>query len=269
MTDLTFTKQHLYKILQIRYEGESTSFLEAFDAIEQRKVGIKKVKVSRQNLTIAEQEAKVLHKLSTLTTYVPALYITHYDETSEIYYLIMQLIEGGITLAEQLKYPIPLSIGLDYAIKLCDVISDIHKCKIQHRDLKPQNIIVKKNQVHLIDFNLSVMKPVNGQGTPVYQAPEQHQRLGVIGWDHIDMFAFGIVLYEILSGSAPKWGVDYSKHYTEPRWSFFHPPSSKKDGLPASLDAIVMKCLEYQPKQRYSDMQQVKQALIQVKRGIR
>lgn len=269
MNNLSFTKQHVYQILQTQYEGESSTFLEAFDTTEQRKVGIKRIKVSRQNLRVAEQEARVLHKLSTVTTHVPALYMTHYDEPSETYSLIMQLIEGGITLAEQLKYPLPLSTGLDYAIKLCEVLADVHKCKIQHRDVKPHNIIVRKSQVYLIDFNLSVMKPMNGQGTLVYQAPEQHQRLGVIGLDHIDMFAFGIVLYEMLTGVAPKWGVDYSKHYEEPKWSFFHPPSSKVASLPPTLDAIVLKCLAYQPKLRYSDMQQLKQALVQVKRGVR
>src|SRR6266699_3501107 len=118
-------------------------------------------------------------------------------------YLVMEYIEGT-----PLKGPLPVDQVLRYAVQICDALDAAHKKGITHRDLKPGNILVTKQGIKLLDFGLARMAPGENDpalthpgdvmGTPAYMAPEQWE--GKPGDARSDIYAFGCVLYEMLTG---------------------------------------------------------------------
>jgi len=267
MYDLAFDKPYKIRFMKTIYENEANGsfFYEAFDDVEKRKVGVKAVTVQPKDLAAAMAEANVIHKFSGLTTQIPALYGTHYDTRTGRFYLIMQLIENGMTLRAAMQAG-TLIDTIDILLKLCDILIPIHNSKYQHRDLKPENIMIKGRSVYLIDFNLSAAIPFKGEGTRKYQAPEQHRDMKGIGTERVDLFALGIIGYELISGKAPMFGVDYSAFPGETGWEFFNPPENGSS-VPPALIEVIMKCLSYSPKDRYADARQLKQAIMQARRG--
>src|ERR1700730_17245631 len=134
-------------------------------------------------------------------------------------YLVMEYLEGE-TLAERLKKgPLPLDQVLRYAIEIADALDKAHRKGITHRDLKPGNIMLTKSGTKLLDFGLAKLRgpqvavanlsalPTEGssltaQGTIVgtlqYMAPEQLE--GKEADARTDIFAFGVVVYEMATG---------------------------------------------------------------------
>jgi eukaryotic-like serine/threonine-protein kinase len=125
-------------------------------------------------------------------------------------YLVMEYIEGT-----PLKGPLPVDRALKYACQICDALDAAHKKGITHRDLKPANILVTATGLKLLDFGLAQvgMTPQSGEdatqaigltqagtilGTVAYMSPEQAEAKSVDA--RSDIFSFGVVLYEMLSG---------------------------------------------------------------------
>src|ERR1700732_1670455 len=129
-------------------------------------------------------------------------------------YLVMEYVEG-----QPLTGPLPLDQALKYAAQICDALDAAHKKGITHRDLKPANILVTKAGIKLLDFGLAkvgqAVKPgdatltmvLTGKneivGTLYYMSPEQLQAQAT-GQEidaRSDVFSFGLVLYELLTGN--------------------------------------------------------------------
>ncbi|HEY2844308.1 MAG TPA: serine/threonine-protein kinase, partial [Bryobacteraceae bacterium] len=134
-------------------------------------------------------------------------------------YLVMEYIEGT-----PLKGPLPVDQALRYAVQICEALDAAHKKGITHRDLKPANILVTKAAIKLLDFGLAkfgasgtgqAVKPPNADtltmaltgkneivGTLYYMSPEQlqSQANGQEIDGRSDIFSFGLVLYEMLTG---------------------------------------------------------------------
>src|ERR1700693_4926683 len=124
-------------------------------------------------------------------------------------YLVMELVEGA-----PLRGPLPLEKAIEYAGQILDALDAAHKKGITHRDLKPANILVTKQGIKLLDFGLAkqagpvresdstVTQGLTGQGqilgTLQYMSPEQLQGKEVDA--RRDLFSFGCVLYEMLTG---------------------------------------------------------------------
>jgi predicted Ser/Thr protein kinase len=122
-------------------------------------------------------------------------------------YLVMELVEGT-----PLKGPLPLEKGIEYAGQILDALDAAHQKGITHRDLKPANILLTKQGIKLLDFGLAkqtaplgeaeVTRALTGQGqilgTLQYMSPEQLQGKEVDA--RSDLFSFGCVLYEMLTG---------------------------------------------------------------------
>ncbi len=124
-------------------------------------------------------------------------------------YLVMEYIEGA-----PLKGPLPLERALKYAVQILDALDAAHQKGITHRDLKPDNILVTKAGVKLLDFGLAkqshcetpvvdatLTNALTGEGRIVgtlhYMSPEQLQ--GQEADPRSDIFSFGVVLYEMLT----------------------------------------------------------------------
>jgi eukaryotic-like serine/threonine-protein kinase len=144
-------------------------------------------------------------------------------------YLVMELVEGE-TLSHLLRQgPLPLDKTLQYAMQIADALSAAHAKGIVHRDLKPGNVIITKNGVKVLDFGLAKLsaatfagdsnssnvetltEPITDKGavlgTLPYMSPEQVE--GKEATERSDIFAFGSVLCEMVTGKRPFLGDIY------------------------------------------------------------
>jgi predicted Ser/Thr protein kinase len=200
-----------------------------------------------------EREARTLAKLqhSRIVT------IFDFGRTAEGHlYFVMEYIDGT-DLRSILRGP-----GLDpeqalvLVGQLCDALQAAHREGIIHRDIKPENVLITRDgYVKLADFGLARPPQEEGSpnltqthlvlGTPDYMAPEQ--RFGAAKADaRSDIFALGVMLYEMLTGQTPR-GV-------------FDPPSHKV-GVDVRIDEVVLKALQSEPERRYQKASELKTAV--------
>jgi serine/threonine-protein kinase len=177
--------------------------------------------------------------------------------------LVMELVEG-----EPLKGPLPLDTALDYARQIADALEAAHEKGITHRDLKPANIMVTpQGTVKVLDFGLAKLAEKTSEaspedsptvtaaatragqilGTAAYMSPEQAR--GKIVDKRADIWAFGVVLYEMLTGRKLFEGETISDTLVavlkdEPDWN----------RVPAKAQRLLKSCLEKDPKRRLRDI---------------
>lgn len=165
-------------------------------------------------------------------------------------YLVMEYVDGI-----PLKGPLPLDQALKYAAEICDALDAAHKKNITHRDLKPANILVTKAGVKLLDFGLAkVGTPLKtGEGTMTmaltakgeilgtfqYMSPEQIN--GPEAGPESDIFSFGLVLYEMLTG---KRVFDGSTPASVIAAILERPAPSVADVAPPVLDRLLKRCAD-------------------------
>src|SRR5260370_31618815 len=182
-------------------------------------------------------------------------------------YLVMEYIEGA-----PLKGPLPLEKALEYAGQIASALDAAHTKKITHRDLKPANILVTKQGVKLLDFGLAkIDRPVAvhqetmtmgltmaGQilGTLLYMSPEQVN--GQEADARSDIFSFGLVLYEMLTG---KRAFEGSTPASVIAAILERPAPSIAGVAPAALDHVLKRCLEKDPENRWQSVRDLKAAL--------
>ena len=191
-------------------------------------------------------------------------------------YLVMEYVEG-----RQLKGPLPLDQTLKYAAQICDALDAAHKQGITHRDLKPTNILVTKAGIKLLDFGLAKLatsgtaqapKPddatltmaLTGKneivGTLYYMSPEQlqAQASGREIDGRSDIFSFGLVLYEMLTGKRAFEGTSPASVIAA---IMERPAPSIADVAPAALDWVLKRCLEKDPDNRWQTARDLKAEL--------
>ena len=148
-----------------------------------------------------------------------------------------------------------------FACKTANVhtaVGHLHDRSIIHRDLKPENVLVSSNwNVRLVDFDLAQERPENpvklakNPGTPAYMSPEQLQREPV---DHrADIFAYGVSVYEILTGQKPFAGptpADILRKQLN-RKAGFQPPRELNPDIPPAVEKTILKALETDPTKRH------------------
>jgi Tol biopolymer transport system component/tRNA A-37 threonylcarbamoyl transferase component Bud32 len=181
-------------------------------------------------------------------------------------YLVMEYVEG-----QSLKGPLPVERAAEYARQILDALDAAHRMGIVHRDLKPANILVTKNGVKLLDFGLAkaerakaisaseetVTDTITQEGTILgtlqYMAPEQLQ--GKETDARSDLFSFGCVLYELLTGKRAFEGASAPSVIAvlerEPEPLEVSPP----------LERVVRRALAKDPDQRFQTAREVKTAL--------
>jgi len=187
-------------------------------------------------------------------------------------YLVMEYIEGT-----PLRGPLPLHQALKYAAQICDALDAAHRKGITHRDLKPGNILVTKTGIKLLDFGLAKIGQTNHPpsdatlsmaltgkneivGTLYYMSPEQlqSQATGQEIDSRSDIFSFGLVLYEMITG---KRAFDGSSPATVIAAIMERPAPSMGDVAPPALDRLLKRCLEKDPENRWQSARDLKAEL--------
>jgi len=191
-------------------------------------------------------------------------------------FLTMELLDG-MTLADKISDNGPFSWqeARLIALQICDGLHTIHEAGIIHRDLKSRNIMLASRNgsicAVLMDFGLAreISTPATGTltgsvasgviaGTPDYMAPEQFA--GKELTPATDVYALGIVLYELVTSKHPFVATSLIEAAVQ-RGESPCLASSIQPGLPRQCDEIICKCLEYDPKRRYQSAKKVVEAL--------
>ena len=184
---------------------------------------------------------------------------------------------AGVTLSQVIRTeaPLPPERALTIALQVADALSASHKCGIVHRDLKPDNIILlqrgrERDFVKLLDFGIAKLTGGSAMsshrtrtgivmGTPAYMSPEQCEGRDTVDL-RTDVYALGIVIYEMLTGRVPFLGEGYGEilvqHLTQRPT-----PVSQFRMLPAHVEAVVMKALEKRADMRYPTMEEFMRAM--------
>jgi len=170
-------------------------------------------------------------------------------------YFVMELVEGQ-TLEARLKLgPLPLGEGLRFAAQIADALADAHAHGIVHRDLKPANIMLTRHGVKVLDFGLarlleetSVTEVHTVLGTPAYMAPEQAE--GLEPTSSTDLFAFGLVLYEMFAGMPPVPGASLGRMLASGASAPIVPLAQCRRDLPPEIDALMCLFLAKAPSDR-------------------
>ena len=120
-------------------------------------------------------------------------------------YLALEYIDGQSLRARLLAGPLPIPEALRYCRDVADAIAEAHRRDLIHADLKPDNVVISRDgRVRVVDFGLARFagtSPNNGSGTPAYMAPERWH--GAAPGGAIDIWAFGIMLHELVTGRRP------------------------------------------------------------------
>jgi Tol biopolymer transport system component len=240
-----------------------------------------------------EREAKLLAQLN----HPNVAQIYGFEASGEIRALVMELVEGP-TLAERLEQgPLPFDESLSVSLQIAHALEEAHEKGIVHRDLKPQNIKASlEGKVKVLDFGLAkAMDPAAGSaasavdmarsptlmqsptltavhgtqlgvilGTAAYMAPEQARGFPID--KRADIWAFGVVLYEMLVGASLFAGdtvTDTLAGVLKTEVDFAKLPAS----TPAAVRQLLRRCLERNPKNRLHDIADARLVLEEVASG--
>lgn len=192
-------------------------------------------------------------------------------------FIAMQYVAGE-TLQERMERgPVPPEEARRYALQIADALAAAHAQGIVHRDLKPSNLLLADGRIKLADFGLArSLRPPGAEvgsnpalttlteagvvvGTPGYMSLEQ--MLGGRVDARGDIFSFGVVLYEMLSGQRAFARGSQQEAVTAVLENALPPLRSLVPGVPAELDRIVARCLETSPSARYASGSELLAAL--------
>ncbi|MHC4594440.1 MAG: protein kinase domain-containing protein [Planctomycetota bacterium] len=208
------------------------------------------------------REARVLASLNHPN--IATIY-DEFQETEDVAYLILEYVPGQ-TLAERIaKKPLKLQEALTIALQIAEAVAAAHEHDVIHRDLKPGNIkITPEGKVKVLDFGLAkavggegldqqstVTEPGRVIGTPAYMSPEQAR--GKLADKRSDIWSFGCVLYEMLTGQLTFKGETVSDTLAgilehEPSWQVL------PESTPANIRSLLRHCLEKDSRRRLRDI---------------
>jgi len=185
-------------------------------------------------------------------------------------FMVMEFMDGETLAARIARGALPLDQALKFAVQIADALDRAHRAGVTHRDVKPGNIMLARDGVKVLDFGLAKATSHSGPpeetltkalttegkvvGTPQYMAPEQFE--GKEADARSDVWAFGAVLYEMVTGEKAFQGKSYASLVgailaAEPS------PMTVKPFTPVWLERLVRRCLAKDPEERYQSMRDV------------
>ncbi len=203
-----------------------------------------------------EREAQAMAALNHPTL----IRIYDIDQQDNLIYMVMDMVQGG-SLDDRLRSGTPMGLywACDVVARVAEALDIAHRKGIIHRDIKPSNILLTTEEDPVVaDFGIAKMMQQDNadltsagtiMGTPLYMAPEQIKGEHVDG--RADLYALGVVLYQLLTGHTPFTGdtlAVITKQLHEPP----PPLRTSTPDLPAPLEAVVLRALSKNPEQRFS-----------------
>ena len=264
-----------YHIRERLGAGGSGEVYVAEDTRLGRQVALKFLNADRQR--DSDSRARLLREARAASMLrSPNIAVTYeFVEHGDLLFIAMEYVEGEVLSDRIARGPVPVAEAVDIAAQVADALDEAHSRSIVHRDIKSGNLIqTKRGLVKVLDFGLAKMEiphstetvlrstpellvtsPGMVLGTIAYMAPEQLRADAV---DHrVDLFALGVVLYELITARLPFRGATLADTFDR----IFHQPheplSRFVPSVPAELERIVRKALEKVADDRYQSAQRV------------
>jgi Tfp pilus assembly protein PilF len=260
-----------YRILQMLGAGGMGEVYKVHDDDIDQVIALKVVRSDLSSDAESVQRFKQELLLTRQVSHRNVVRIFDIGETSGLKFITMEYIEGqtlsGI-LSEKKK--VPPAEALEIVRQICSGLAAAHAEGVIHRDLKPSNIMRDAHgRVVVMDFGLARTLQGAGMtqtgatpGTVEYMSPEQAMAKPLDA--RSDLFTVGLILYELLSGKTP-FHADSAVASLLRRLKEAAPPLSELEpGVPRTLSAIVSKCLEREPQDRYQSVDQLREELDRV-----
>jgi serine/threonine protein kinase/Tol biopolymer transport system component len=276
-----------YKILEKLGEGGMGVVYKARDTKLDRDVALKflpaHLAASEQDKARFVQEAKAAAALNhpNVCSIIDIQEHDTPDGAGKQMFIIMEFVDG-MTLRQKMEstggggQPYPLKQAVEMGIQVADGLAAAHEKGIVHRDVKPENIMVRRDGIaQVMDFGLAKLRASGSKitrltkqgstvGTAGYMSPEQVQGQDA---DHrSDIFSLGVLLYELFTGQLPFKGV----HETALMYEIVNveaaPMSAVNPNLDPELDRIVYECLQKDPEERYQSAKEISRDLKRFRR---
>jgi serine/threonine-protein kinase len=191
-------------------------------------------------------------------------------------FLVMEYLEGE-PLASRLRASGPLAVedACEFGCAILSPLAAAHRAGIVHRDLKPDNVFLVRQSrgemVKLLDFGISRAQGLGSEfrltktglvlGTPYYMSPEQARGDSEIN-PAADLYAFGVILYEMLIGSVPIEADNYNQLMYRVMIGDFARPREQRPDLPEALEQIILHAMAQAPENRPASAAELEQALL-------
>ena len=191
-------------------------------------------------------------------------------------FLVMEYLDGE-SLATRLKAQgrLPIEVACELGCSILSPLDAAHRAGIVHRDLKPDNVFLVRQSrgemIKLLDFGISRSQGQEGEfrltttglvlGTPYYMSPEQARGDAEIGIG-ADLYAFGVIMYEMLTGAVPISGDNYNQLMYKVMTGEYVRPREKRPELPEALEAIILQTMALDAAQRPQSATQLEHMLL-------
>lgn len=256
-----------YRIEALLGQGGMGRVYKAYDKQLDRTVAIKVVRQGMMGSDEALKRFKQELLLASKVSHKNILRIHDMGEVGDVKFISMAYVEGQDLHQILHETPkLPFERVVNFARQLAEALEAAQSEGVVHRDLKPQNILVGKNdQLYVSDFGLAKSFDDDGSpgmtktgafmGTPRYMSPEQVE--GNPADHRSDIYAYGLILYEMSTGDVPFTGEStlklmYQRIQTTPK-----NPKLLSPDLPGWFDGVVMRCLEKDPATRYQNAAEI------------
>jgi len=253
-----------YEIIEELGKGGMGRVYKAFDKETKEKIALKLIRPeiasNKKIIDRFQNELKTARKIA--HRHVCRMYDLGKDE--DIRFITMEYVSGEDLKKSLVRIgPLIAKKAVLIGKQICQGLSEAHRLGIIHRDLKPHNIMIdEEGNTRIMDFGISIFQTSERitdsgvvVGTPKYFSPEQVE--GKKLDQRSDIYAFGIILYEMVTGNVPFEGdtslVIAHKHLTEsPR-----DPVEFNSQIPEQLSQLILKCIEKDPERRYQTAEEV------------
>jgi len=256
MENLINTSLGQYQLIEIIGKGGMSTIYKAYQASLDRYVAVKVLARTSdpQFMLRFKREARAIAQLQ----HPNILPIYDYGEQDGLLYLVLQYIVHGATLHNLLGAPVEPARALRLASRVLEALDYAHNRGIIHRDTKPANILLAApDWPMLADFGIAKLRDDQQKltvpgliiGTAAYMAPEQASGRAIDA--RTDLYAMGVVLYQLLTGRVPFDAETPMALATKHIYESPLPPRSIVPSLPAAVEAVAMRALAKDPNARY------------------
>ena len=266
-----------YRLRRLLNSGGMGDVYLAEHRLLKRPCAIKVIRPSRSAEPLAlERFEREVRVTATLTHWNTVEIFDYGRATDGTFYYVMEYLPG-MTLAQLVDRhgPLPAARVVHMMRQVCDALGDAHRIGLIHRDLKPGNVMATErggvyDVIKVFDFGLvkpeeemRIRQPIAQDGlagSPLYMSPEQ--ATGDSPSDRrSDLYSLGAVMYFLLTGRPPFVGASAIEALAAHAYDSPTPPSGHVSGVPADLEAVVLRCLAKDPADRYQNSGELAEAL--------